>query len=433
MNFATKSAFKLLGIPQPVTLYRKYSAIDNELGADDCLLIGSDDCAIYCGLADNLAANCNLSLATAWPDAVYDAIVFSVAHLSSVQELEALPKLLQGALKNLRPGGKLLLVGADNHTTTAAHKVLLAAVYAFVRSLAKELGSKGICVNLVWFKNGANCPDIGAILFLLSPRSAYVNAQLLMVDCKATAANLSSNILAHKTVLVTGAKRGIGLAIAKYVKREGGNLIAIDYGAGEFAQQMNQLEAVAINCDLTQEDAAKQICDQLAGTSIDALVHNAGITRDKTFRYMSFSNWQQVLNTNFIAASKLTTALLNRELLSPVAHVVGISSIAAIAGNRGQCNYAASKAALGAYINSLSEQNSHYNLHANSIAPGFIETAMTAKLPFAVKNIGRVINSLRQSGKPEDVAELAVFLCSDNSRGINGQTIRICGQNILGK
>jgi len=161
-------------------------------------------------------------------------------------------------------------------------------------------------------------------------------------------------------------------------------------------------------------------------------VHNAGITRDRTLGRMSASEWDGVLSVNLAAILAIDDALDAGGLWKEASRVVCLSSISGIAGNFGQTNYATSKAALIGYVAAQAPLHAVRGVTFNAVAPGFIETPMTNKVPFLTREIGRRLNSLSQGGQPRDVAELVTFLATPGACGINGQTIRVCGQGLMG-
>jgi 3-oxoacyl-[acyl-carrier protein] reductase len=161
-------------------------------------------------------------------------------------------------------------------------------------------------------------------------------------------------------------------------------------------------------------------------------VHNAGITRDKTLVNMTPEYWDSVLAVNLLAPQKLTQALFDSGTLRDDGRVVLLSSTSGIAGNRGQSNYAASKAGLIGLAEAFAVRLATRGATINAVAPGFIETGMTAQMPFALREAGRRMSSLGQGGKPQDVAEAVAWLAQPGSGAVNGQVLRVCGQSILG-
>ena len=217
--------------------------------------------------------------------------------------------------------------------------------------------------------------------------------------------------LAGRRALVTGASRGIGAAIAEVLEREGASVVRLD------------LKDADLELDITDPDAPDRIASHLGG-QLDILVHNAGVTKDRTLAKMPEDRWQSLMEVNLLAPERITSALLPK--LSKDGRIVCVSSMSAIAGNAGQTNYATSKAGL---LDLVSDLKLTRGITINAVAPGFIETAMTAAMPVGVREAGRRMNSLRQGGLPVDVAETVAWLAGS---GVNRNVIRVCGQSLLG-
>ena len=239
--------------------------------------------------------------------------------------------------------------------------------------------------------------------------------------------------LAGRKALVTGAARGIGAAIAETLARDGAELILLDVPAAK-----SDLDALAarlggrsIALDICAADAAEQLIGQLAN-GVDIVVHNAGITRDKTLANMTPEFWDSVLAVNLNAPQVLTKALLDSGTLRDNGRVILLASISGIAGNRGQTNYAASKAGLIGLAQAWAASLGERGISINAVAPGFIETQMTAHIPFVLREAGRRMSSLGQGGLAQDVAEAVAWLSQPGSGAISGQALRVCGQSLLG-
>jgi 3-oxoacyl-[acyl-carrier protein] reductase len=313
------------------------------------------------------------------------------------------------------------------------------ALRGFVRSLAKETGRRGSTVNLLEVANGGDSLIAGPLRFLLSDHAAFVTGQVLTVAEAPAGIALPkayASPLKGRSVVVTGAARGIGAAIAQACIREGANVVGLDRVQEEAAlgATMSRLGALGLALDITAPDAAKRITDEVGGRfgSVDVLIHNAGVTRDKTLKNMTAPLWDQVIDVNLAAIVNTTQKLLDLGTLREGARIVCISSINGIAGSPGQTNYAASKAGIIGYVEAMSRQIAGKGVAINAIAPGFIETGMTAAMPTLTREVGRRLSSLAQGGLPEDVAEAVVFFASPAAAGINGRYLRVCGQNFVG-
>ncbi|MCB7135161.1 3-oxoacyl-ACP reductase [Cellulosimicrobium marinum] len=245
--------------------------------------------------------------------------------------------------------------------------------------------------------------------------------------------------LAGKVAVVTGAARGIGAQVARTLARDGAKVVVVDVpAAGEsLAAVANEIGGTALQLDVTADDAGARILEHARARhgGLDVLVHNAGILRDKLLANMSADKWDAVVAVNLAAQLRITEYLLGANGFSGAPRVVSLASTSGIAGNRGQANYAFSKAGVightRAFARLLDEQGTGGT--ANAVAPGFIETDMTASIPFVTREVARRVASLQQGGQPVDVAEAIAFLASPGAAGVNGQVLRVCGQNLVGR
>lgn len=361
------------------------------------------------------------------------ALLFDAGGIESAADLAALYEFFHPRLRALRPCGRVVILGSTS--SGAAQR----AIEGFLRSLGKEL-RRGATANLVRVDPALRDEDLIPVLtFLLSARSAYVSGQVLVIgpsgavagpDATSTTADRTSD----RTAVVTGAARGIGAVIAETLAREGLSVVCVDVpGQAEALREVaGRIGGEALELDITAPDAP-DVLAQRGG--VDVFVHNAGVLRDKTLARMTREQWDTVLTVNLRAVETITARLLDPDdpLLRPGGRIICASSIAGIAGNVGQTNYAASKAGLiGLVEESAPIVAERLGGTINAVAPGFIETRMTASVPLFIREAGRRMNSLRQGGLPIDVAEAVSFLAEPGSGGINGQTLRVCGQSLLG-
>jgi 3-oxoacyl-[acyl-carrier protein] reductase len=239
-----------------------------------------------------------------------------------------------------------------------------------------------------------------------------------------------------KFALVTGASRGIGRSIAKALARDGAHVIGLDVPAlqSELEDTIGELGGTTIVLDITDEDAPARIATHLLEQhgGVDVVVHNAGVTRDKTLGRMDEDRWDMVLAINLTAQERINDELLTREAIRENGRIVCVSSMSGIAGNAGQTNYAASKAGVIGMVESMAAPVGKKRLTINAVAPGFIETQTTAAMPIATREAGRRMNSLAQGGLPVDVAETIAWFASPASAGVNGNVVRVCGQSLVG-
>ncbi len=311
-----------------------------------------------------------------------------------------------------------------------------AALEGFVRSLAKEIGRTGATANLVLVEAGAEARLAAVLRFVLSPRSAFVTAQPIVVTSRARGGAEPPVVrsLERKVAIVTGAARGIGNATARLLAQEGAHVFCLDRPADDAAtsQLAREIGGTPLLIDMTAPDAPARIASAVAARGgADIVVHNAGITRDKTLGRMPSELWDQVLDVNLGAVIRATDELV-RGALKDGGRIVCLSSIAGIAGNVGQTNYAASKAGIIGYVRAMSERLADRGITVNAIAPGFIETRLTAAIPVAIREVARRMSALGQGGLPEDVAQAIVFLATPGAQGITGRTLRVCGGSLVG-
>jgi 3-oxoacyl-[acyl-carrier protein] reductase len=241
--------------------------------------------------------------------------------------------------------------------------------------------------------------------------------------------------------VVTGAARGIGAKIAEVLARDGARLVVVDVPqAGEnLAKVANALRGSALQLDITAPDAGERIAAHVAqrfgGERLHGIVHNAGITRDKLLANLDEDRWAAVLEVNLAAQLRINDVLLDLGVAGGLAEggrIVGVASTSGIAGNRGQTNYGASKAGVVGAVRFLAPRLTDRGITVNAVAPGFIETDMTAAIPPVSREIFRRTNSLQQGGQPIDVAETIGYLLDPASQGVTGQVVRVCGQNLVG-
>lgn len=398
----------------------------------------------------------------------FGAVVLCLTDLETPSDLTAPALELGAVLRKLAPGARVITVSrpaagvalgsaanlpdaqvtggseasAQDSFAAVARNAARQGVVAFLRSTAQEMRG-GATANGVVVADGVEvtAPSVlGGLDFLLSGRSAFVDGQFLVVSSSAGDPGLAENAqgekpLAEKVVVVTGAARGIGEQIARLLHAQGAHVVPVDVpAAGQpLAKLANELATASLTLDVTAEDAGHRILEHCKGRygRIDGIVHNAGITRDKMLANMDEAKFASVLAVNTEAPLRITEQLLSDPAADGL-RVVGLASTSGVAGNRGQTNYAASKAGIVGMVAALAPLLGQRGGTANAVAPGFIETEMTAKIPLARRQVARRLNSLQQGGLPLDVAEAIAFLLSDAAAGISGQTLRVCGQNLVG-
>jgi 3-oxoacyl-[acyl-carrier protein] reductase len=364
------------------------------------------------------------------------ALVFDATGISNSTELVELQRFFYPTVGRLQRSGRVVVLGTPlaEAGSVRAHTAQR-ALEGFTRSLGKEIGGRGSTAQLVLVEKGAEDQLDSTLRFLLSPRSAYVSGQVVRVGAGVAPIPALDwqRPLDGKTALVTGASRGIGAAIAATLARDGAKVVGLDVPqAGEELRAVaGALGGEAIELDITAEDAPARIAERFAD-GLDVLVHNAGVTRDRTIAKMPEDRWTQLMEINLSSEERINDALLDGELLRANGRIVCVSSMSGIAGNSGQTNYAASKAGVIGMVESMAPELAKRGSTINAVAPGFIETKMTAAMPIAPREAGRRLSSLSQGGLPVDVAETIAWFASPASTGVNGNVVRVCGQSLLG-
>jgi 3-oxoacyl-[acyl-carrier protein] reductase len=430
---------KQLGIPQPETL-RRYKPGDAPLAGT--LLIGGEGRVVEplrIALAEDYDVVSN-NLGGRWADS-FGGLVFDATGITEPAGLKGLYKFFTPLLRNLGPSGRIVVIGTTPDEIGSTHeRVTQRALEGFTRSLGKEM-RRGATVNLVYLSPDAKPAATGlesTVRFILSGKSAYVDGQVFRVGAADSAPPTDwDKPLDGKVAIVTGAARGIGATIAEVFARDGAKVVCIDIEASAetLGVTASKVGGTALTLDVTADDAVEKITEHLREVHdgrADILVNNAGITRDKLLANMDEARWDSVIAVNLLAPLRLTEGLVGNGTLGEGGRVIGLSSMAGIAGNRGQTNYAATKAGMIGLTDALSAVYADKGVTVNAVAPGFIETKMTEAIPLATREVGRRLNSLYQGGQPVDVAETIAYFASPASNAVTGNTIRVCGQAMLG-
>lgn len=247
-------------------------------------------------------------------------------------------------------------------------------------------------------------------------------------------------LLENKTVVITGGSRGIGKGIAEEMAKQGAHIAFTFVSSVEKAQQFEQhlmseygIKAKGYQSDAGNFQSAQDLADEIISefNSIDILINNAGITRDTLLLRMSEEQWDEVITTNLKSAFNMTKAFLKFFMKSKSGSIINITSIVGITGNAGQANYAASKAGMIGFTKSVAKELGSRNVRCNAIAPGFIETEMTDALSEEVRSEWTKTIALKRGGSTQDVANACIFLGSDLSAYVTGQTLNVCGGMVM--
>lgn len=446
---------KRVGLPQPVTLDRHRpgqplvsgqvlvgAAPGGRLAEAIANTLGEAQADVATTLVPDLrsaAANAGLDASVFNPEAGGDrrfkALVFDATGITDSTELVELQRFFHPTVRKVQASGRVVVLGTPPEATkTPREHTAQRALEGFTRSLGKEIG-KGTTVQLVYVAPGAEAFLGSTLRFFLSPKSAYVSGQVARVGAgEPVPADIDwERPLAGRTALVTGASRGIGEAIIETLARDGANVVGLDVPQlGEDLKKVtDRLDGEAIELDITADDAPKTLAAYFKG-GVDVVVHNAGVTRDRTLAKMPEDRWTSLMEINLSSEERINDALLKAKRIPAGGRIIGVSSMAGIAGNRGQTNYATSKAGVIGMVESMAPVLAEQGITINAVAPGFIETQMTAAMPIAVREPGRRLNSMNQGGLPIDVAETIAWFASAGSTGLTGNVVRVCGQMMLG-
>jgi 3-oxoacyl-[acyl-carrier protein] reductase len=419
-----------LGLPRPVELKRRTPGAAEKIGP---VLIGAAPGGRLAQRLENVVARIG-SPRPERSDSSVHALLFDATGISDSTELVELQRFFHPNLNRVERCGRVVVLGTPPAGLAPREATAQRALEGFTRSLGKE-AHRGISVQLIHVASGAEDQLDSTLRFLLSPRSAYVSGQVIEVGpgVAKTPDVDWDRPLQGKLALVTGASRGIGEAIAETLHRDGAKLVLLDVPAlgDDLAKVAARLGGSTIELDITDEDAPAKIAERL-GDGVDVLVHNAGVTRDRTIAKMPEERWTSLIEVNLSSEERIDEELLSRDLLRDNGRIVCVSSLSGIAGNAGQTNYATSKAGVIGMVEAMAPSLADRGGTINAVAPGFIETQMTAKMPLALREAGRRMNSMSQGGLPVDVAETIAWLASPASTGVNGNVVRVCGQSLLG-
>ena len=438
-----KQIAKTVGLPQPVPL-RRHTPGDR-LVADPILILGdspaADATAQQLWIEDyDVRRDPGLKQS-------FGAIIVALDDITHPSDLSDRVLEVGTALRGLQTNGRVIVIFRDpTDPSVATDANALAArrgIEGFTRSLAKEM-RRGATANGLILSDGVemSAPSAqAAVRFFLSGRSAYVAGQFLQVSSSAGSIPTDWDTpLDEKVIIVTGAARGIGAAICEVLARDGATVIGVDMpSAGEaLTTVMNRVNGIALQLDITTDTAADQLLELASQRfgRLDGIVHNAGITRDKLLANMDDSRWDALIAVNIAAPLRINEQLLaalGQGVVTNNFRITSLSSTSGIAGNRGQTNYATAKAGIIGMTEALAPRLAQTGGSINAVAPGFIETAMTDAMPTATREVARRMNALQQGGRPVDVAEAIALFNADAAAGINGTTLRVCGQSMVGK
>jgi 3-oxoacyl-[acyl-carrier protein] reductase len=453
-----KLVSKQIGLPNPPRLQRYepgqpvisgpvlVAAPGGRLAGALTEVLASIEAEVFTPMDDSLrtaAAAAKLDAAIFNTDAApaeqrFKALVLDATGLQSSEQLVQAWGFLHPTIRRVMASGRVIVLGtAPEDCPDPPAAIAQRALEGLVRSIGKEV-KQGATAQLIYVKPGAEDQLESTLRFFLSPKSAFVSGQVVRIGPEAAPAGGLDweRPLAGKVALVTGAARGIGAAIAEVLARDGAHVVGLDVEpmADELAQVTGRIGGSSLALDITDPGAPAAIATHLLDEhgGVDVVVHNAGVTRDKTLGRMTEELWSTVIGINLIAPQRIDKELFARKVVRANGRIVCVSSISGIAGNAGQTNYSTSKAGVIGLVEAWAPALAKRGVTINAVAPGFIETKMTAAMPIAIREAGRRMNSLSQGGLPVDVAETIAWYASPASGGVTGNIVRVCGQSLIG-
>lgn len=433
----TDKLFSLLGFPKPVFLKRDNG--HNNLPKSVLILnAAKQNNKTIDQLLTGLQLNVINSNDGELIEKSIESLVIDATQYQGENSYHTLYKVVQENLNYLSANARIVVLAKSSHKSLGTEENTFSqSLVGFSKSLAKEVGRKGSTVNIIFTNTNQMTEDpkalIGPLSFLLSAKSTFVSGQTFSMNSKSH--DIETKRDKQRLAIVTGAAQGIGAAIAEKLSNDGYLVIGVDIEPMKalLTTTMAKIQGEAFTLDVSDSNAGEQLV-QLGKkhNGFDLIVHNAGITRDKTLGKMPEHWWQQTLDINLLSVMRINKALLSHNSINSGGRIVCLSSMNGIAGQGGQTNYACSKAGIIGYVTSMGDELSSKNITINAVAPGFIETKMTKQMPFIIREMGRRMSALNQGGLPIDVAETVAFFANDDSYAISGQTIRVCGLNIIG-
>ena len=432
-----KLVSKQVGLPSPVSLERYEPGQPVISGS---VLLGAAPGGRIKPAIERVLADAGAEMVTGQPagEQTFKALVFDASGIAESEQLREAWAFFHHAIRRVHQSGRVLVLatGPEDCSTPRA-ATAQRALEGLARSIGKEV-RRGATAHLLYVGPGAEEDIASTLRFLLSPKSAYVSAQVVRVrEAVASVDGLDwSKPLEGGVALVTGAARGIGEAIAEVLARDRAHVVGVDVPArgAELGEVTGRLGGSSLTADITDRDAPARIATHLLAEhgGVDVVVHNAGVTRDRTLGRMTEELWSTVIEVNLTAPERINDELLGRDVIRENGRICCVSSMSGIAGNAGQANYATSKAGVIGMVKALAPRVAQAKATINAVAPGFIETRMTAAMPIAPREAARRMNSLSQGGLPVDVAETIAWFASPGSGGVNGNVVRVCGQSMIG-
>lgn len=419
-----------LPIATPVDLRRAWGRpMQHPLAAKRAVVVGSDDDAVVV-LSDALRTAA-ASVYDTPQDAGADIAIVAVPGDAPADSLVTWARQFGSTLRGVAKHGRVIVVVRASGPTLVTD-----AVHGFVRSLGRETGRRAVTVHAVVSPTPQTAASV--VVFLASERAAYLSGQTITLR---GGQGPSTDRPHPEVAVVTGAARGIGAAIARCLADAGYRVMVADVASqSEVARRLVDAlggEAAGMMfqpCDVRDPAAVSSMLEKARTLSpvgcIDVIVNNAGITRDRTFGRMSDAEWSDVLEVDLTSLVNVTRSALPR--MCDGGRIVNVSSVTGLAGNFGQTNYAMAKGGVIGFTRELAVEVEPRKIAVTAVAPGLIDTAMTAKIPLINREVAKQMTSLAQAGQPEDVAMAVEFLARREAWPLRGQTMRVDGGMFFG-
>ncbi len=449
--------FKSMGVSPPTPLKRVRGELKKDVLSDKKIVTGAASGGIskdvFKAVYKELGAS---GIVTTLADKEKaNGLVFDATGIKTVAELKDLYNFFHTYSKrSLKTCSRVVLIVNTVPSSVEEYKgdadgyeeycAMHRGMEGFMRSLAKELGGKGTTVTLLRITDASKVNEqtlLPYLHFLLSDAPTFFTSQVIEINTDISLGELAKieKPLTGKTAIVTGSARGIGEATARQLAAAGATVVIHDLPKAEAAGKAvaDSIGGKFFGADMSTAEAPRIIADFVKnelGGSVDIVIHNAGITLDKTLANMKEKQWDLVMSINLKSIVETNKLLLNEGLINQNGRIVALASISGVAGNNGQTNYAMSKAGVIGYVKSLSQSSllTDKGITINAVAPGFTESEMTAKMPAAIAFFGRRLSSLNQGGQPVDIGNVITFLASPGIAATTGQTLRVCGGGFVG-